>query len=34
VALDYADAARAALAGGAHREELEALTDAVVNRTR
>jgi geranylgeranyl pyrophosphate synthase len=34
VALDYADTARAALAGGAHREELEALTDAVVNRTR
>ena len=34
VALDYALRARGALAGDLHREELEALTDAVVNRTR
>lgn len=34
VALDYALRARGALAGDLHREELETLTDAVVNRTR
>jgi geranylgeranyl pyrophosphate synthase len=34
VALDYALRARGELAGNLHREELEALTDAVVNRTR
>jgi geranylgeranyl pyrophosphate synthase len=34
VALDYALRARGTLAGDLHREELEALTDAVVNRTR
>jgi len=33
VALDYATAARASLNGGPHRDELEALTDAVVNRS-
>jgi geranylgeranyl pyrophosphate synthase len=34
VALDYARRARGCLAGDVHREELELLTDAVVNRTR
>ena len=34
VAREYARAARAALNGGLHREELEALTEAVVERTR
>jgi geranylgeranyl pyrophosphate synthase len=34
VALDYALRARGALAGDLHREELEVLTDAVVNRSR
>jgi geranylgeranyl pyrophosphate synthase len=34
VALDYARGARASLDGTLHREELEALTDAVVHRTR
>jgi len=34
VALDYAGRARACLNGGLHREELESLTHAVVNRER
>jgi len=34
VALDYAREARESLNGGAHREELESLADAVVNRKR
>jgi geranylgeranyl pyrophosphate synthase len=34
VALDYAARARASLDGGLHREELESLADAVVNRKR
>ena len=34
VALDYAGKARASLDGGLHREELESLADAVVNRRR
>jgi geranylgeranyl pyrophosphate synthase len=34
VALDYAARARASLDGGLHREELETLADAVVNRRR
>jgi octaprenyl-diphosphate synthase len=34
VALDYAGRARASLDGGLHREELETLADAVVNRRR
>lgn len=34
VALDYAGRARASLDGGLHREELESLADAVVNRRR
>jgi geranylgeranyl pyrophosphate synthase len=34
VALDYARSARAQLDGGMRKEELEALTDAVINRTR
>ena len=34
VALDYAARARASLDGGLHREELESLADAVVNRRR
>ena len=34
VALHYARAARAQLDGGTRRQELEALTDAVINRTR
>jgi geranylgeranyl pyrophosphate synthase len=34
VALDYARAARKSLSGEAHREELETLADAVVNRKR
>ena len=34
VALDYAERARAYLNGGLHREELESLTHAVVNRER
>ena len=34
VALDYAGRARASLDGGLHREELEALADAVVDRRR
>jgi geranylgeranyl pyrophosphate synthase len=34
VALDYAGRARASLEGGLHREELESLADAVVNRRR
>jgi geranylgeranyl pyrophosphate synthase len=34
VALDYADRARACLNGELHRDELEALTHAVVNRER
>ena len=34
VALDYAREARETLNGGAHREELESLADAVVNRKR
>ena len=34
VALDYAGKARESLNGGLHREELESLTDAVVNRRR
>jgi geranylgeranyl pyrophosphate synthase len=34
VALDYASAARESLSGEAHREELESLVDAVVNRKR
>ena len=33
VALDYAASARASLHDGSHRDELEALTDAVVNRS-
>jgi geranylgeranyl pyrophosphate synthase len=34
MALDYARSARLSLDGGPRREELEALTDAIVNRTR
>jgi hypothetical protein len=34
VALDYAARARESLDGGLHREELETLADAVVNRRR
>ncbi|MEO5575801.1 MAG: polyprenyl synthetase family protein [Gaiellaceae bacterium] len=34
IALDYAGRARESLNGGAHREELETLADAVVNRKR
>jgi geranylgeranyl pyrophosphate synthase len=34
VALDYASRARACLNGELHREELESLTHAVVNRER
>ena len=34
VALDYASEARESLNGGVHREELESLADAVVNRKR
>jgi geranylgeranyl pyrophosphate synthase len=34
VALDYAREARETLNGGVHREELESLADAVVNRKR
>jgi hypothetical protein len=34
VALDYARRARACLNGELHRDELEALTHAVVNRER
>ena len=34
IALDYARAARESLNGAAHREELESLADAVVNRRR
>jgi geranylgeranyl pyrophosphate synthase len=34
VALDYAGRARASLEGGVHRDELESLADAVVNRRR
>ncbi len=34
VALDYAGRARASIEGGLHREELESLADAVVNRRR
>ena len=34
VALDYAREARESLNGGLHREELESLADAVVNRRR
>ena len=34
VALDYAREARESLNGGLHREELESLADAVVNRKR
>ena len=34
VALDYAERARVSLSGEAHREELESLADAVVNRRR
>jgi hypothetical protein len=34
VALEYAERARASLNGGAHRDELESLASAVVDRDR